>query len=147
MRFEAVIMLRIPRSIVDAVIAHARRDLPNEACGYLAGRVDDAGGAPVAEIAAHFPMSNVDASPEHFGFDPAEQFAAWRQASGLGLKLAACYHSHPVTPARPSAEDVRLAYDPGIRYVIVSLAAETPAVRCFRIRDGEAAAEDIEVTP
>jgi proteasome lid subunit RPN8/RPN11 len=137
-------MLRIPRSIFEAVIAHARRDLPNEACGYLAGRVD---GADMAEIAAHLPLTNVDASPEHFGFDPAEQFAAFRQAGGLGLKLLACYHSHPATPARPSAEDIRLAYDPGIHYVIVSLAAEAPAVQSFRIRNGEAAPEDIEVTP
>ncbi|MDR2450924.1 MAG: M67 family metallopeptidase [Candidatus Accumulibacter sp.] len=138
-------MLRIPRSILDAVIAHARRGLPNEACGYLAGKVCSAGGA--AEIAAHFPLTNVDASPEHFGFDPAEQFAALRQAGGLGLKLAACYHSHPATPARPSAEDIRLAYDPGISYVIVSLAAEAPEVKSFRIRNGEATPEGIEVAP
>jgi proteasome lid subunit RPN8/RPN11 len=140
-------MLRIPRSILDAVLAHARRDLPNEACGYLAGKVCGAGGAPLVEIAAHFPLTNVDASPEHFRFDPAEQFAAFRQAGGLGLQLAACYHSHPTTPVRPSAEDVRLAYDPGIHYVIVSLAAGAPEVKSFRIRDGEARPEDIEVTP
>jgi proteasome lid subunit RPN8/RPN11 len=133
-------MLKIPRSIRAALIEHARRDAPIEACGYLSGI---SGG----EVRAHFPMTNADASPEHFGFDPAEQFAAFKEAGRRGQKLIACYHSHPATPARPSAEDVRLAHDPEISYVIVSLAAAEPTVESFRIRDGEASPEDIEVIP
>ncbi|MDR2678555.1 MAG: M67 family metallopeptidase [Zoogloeaceae bacterium] len=135
-------MLKIPQSLYDALIAHARRDLPNEACGYL-------GGTAVGEerrVSSHFPLTNVDASPEHFGFDPAEQFAAMKTASAQGERLIVCYHSHPATPARPSEEDIRLAYDPNISYIIVSLAAAEPVVKAFRIRKGEVETESIEVS-
>jgi proteasome lid subunit RPN8/RPN11 len=60
-----------------------------------------------------------------------------------GLQLCAIYHSHPTSPARPSAEDIKLAYDPGISYVIVSLAEEDPAVRSFRIKAPRVEQEDI----
>jgi proteasome lid subunit RPN8/RPN11 len=64
-----------------------------------------------------------------------------------GLQLRAIYHSHPATAARPSEEDIRLAYDPGVSYVIVSLAEENPAVRSFRIRALQVEPEDIEIVP
>ncbi|MDR0234535.1 MAG: M67 family metallopeptidase [Zoogloeaceae bacterium] len=135
-------MIKIPRSIYEALIAHARQDAPIEACGYLAGRRLESGG----EVVAHFPMKNVDASAEHFAFDPAEQFAVFNQANKQGLKLIACYHSHPATPARPSEEDIRLAYDPNIHYLIVSLAESEPVVKSFRIIKGEVTPETLEVS-
>ena len=135
-------MLKIPRTLHDALIEHARRDAPIEACGYLAGVVDVAGVA-----GAHFPLTNIDASAEHFSFDPAEQFAAFKEAGKQGMKLIACYHSHPATPARPSAEDIKLAYDPNISYIIVSLAEEEPVVKSFRIQGGQVEIEEIEVLP
>lgn len=135
-------MLKIPRAILGELVAHARRDAPIEACGYLAGVVADG----ERRVAARFPLTNVDASAEHFSLDPAEQFAAFKEAARRGLKLAACYHSHPATPARPSAEDIRLAHDPNISYVIVSLADAEPSVRSFRIEGGRAEAEEIEIT-
>ena len=134
-------MLKIPRPIYDALIAQARQDAPIEACGYLAGRRLETGD----EIAAHFPMKNVDASAEHFAFDPAEQFAALKEAGKQGLKLIACYHSHPATPARPSEEDIRLAFDSSIHYLIVSLAESEPVVKSFRIVKGEVTHEPLEV--
>ncbi|GHU33255.1 Mov34/MPN/PAD-1 family protein [Betaproteobacteria bacterium] len=135
-------MLKIPRTLHDAIIEHARRDAPIEACGYLAGVLDVAG-----VVGAHFPLTNIDASAEHFSFDPAEQFAAFKEAGKQGMKLIACYHSHPATPARPSAEDIKLAYDPNISYIIVSLAKETPVVKSFRIKGGQVEIEEIEVLP
>ncbi|GHU19128.1 Mov34/MPN/PAD-1 family protein [Betaproteobacteria bacterium] len=135
-------MLKIPRTLHDALIEHARRDAPIEACGYLAGVLDVAG-----VVGAHFPLTNTDASAEHFSFDPAEQFAAFKEAGKQGMKLIACYHSHPASPARPSAEDIKLAYDPNISYVIVSLVEETPVVKSFRIKGGQVEIEEIEVLP
>jgi proteasome lid subunit RPN8/RPN11 len=132
-------MLKIPRALHEAIIEHARRDAPIEACGYLAGTAGVAG--------AHFPLTNVDASAEHFSFDPAEQFATFKEAGKQGMKLIACYHSHPATPARPSAEDIKLAYDPNISYVIVSLAEVEPVVKSFRIKGGKVETEEIEVSP
>ncbi len=130
-------MLRIPQQIIDEITVQARQGLPEEICGYLAGRN--------GQVTRCFPMTNTDHSPEHFSFDPAEQFQVVRQVRKEGLEILANYHSHPATPARPSQEDIRLAYDPDISYVIVSLATGSPDVRSFRIRKGEVEKEEILV--
>lgn len=130
-------MLRIKKDILDAIIAHSERELPFEACGYLAGRD--------GIICRHYELTNIDQSTQHFSMAPQEQFAAVKDMRRQGLKLGGVYHSHPATPARPSAEDIRLAHDPNLTYIIVSLAGETPVVRAFSIRGGEAEAEPLEI--
>ncbi|MDP4210535.1 MAG: M67 family metallopeptidase [Bacteroidota bacterium] len=130
-------MLTIKREVLDQIIAHAQADLPNEACGYLAGND--------GSVSFGYPLTNVDHSPEHFSFDPAEQFRTVKDARNKGLQIVANYHSHPETPARPSQEDIRLAFDPEISYVIISLAGETPDVKSFRIKDGVVEKEEIVV--
>ena len=120
--------LAIEEPIISALLAHGRREEPNEACGYLA--------AKDGVICRIFELTNIDAAPEHYSMDPAEQFAVIRQVREEGLQLAAVYHSHPATPARPSVEDLRLAHDPDIIYVIVSMMAGVAPVRAFRIKQG-----------
>ena len=117
----------IPNSIAEKIIAHAKHASPIEACGYLAGTGDT-----VSEI---YPMTNLDQSTEHFSFDPKEQFKAVKDARANGLTLIACYHSHPETPARPSEEDIKLAVDPNIVYIIVSLAGASPDIKSFKIKN------------
>jgi [CysO sulfur-carrier protein]-S-L-cysteine hydrolase len=121
-------VLAIEEKIIAALLAHGRREEPNEACGYLA--------AQDGVVCRHFELTNIDAAPDHYAMDPAEQFAVIRQIRAEGLQLAAVYHSHPETPARPSIEDLRLAHDPKVIYVIVSLMAGVVPVRAFRIRQG-----------
>jgi proteasome lid subunit RPN8/RPN11 len=130
-------MLKIPKEIYEDIVSHAKQQTPIEACGYLAG-LDDV----VKKI---YKMKNTDNSKEHFSFDPKEQFEAFKDANKQGLRLIACYHSHPKTPARPSEEDIKLAYDPNISYVIVSLADLEPDVKSFKIKKGEVAKEDMEI--
>jgi [CysO sulfur-carrier protein]-S-L-cysteine hydrolase len=130
-------MLTISQHIIDQLFEHAKNGLPEEVCGYLAGtdRV----------VTNHFRMTNIDHSSEHFAFDPAEQFQVVRQVRKEGKVILANYHSHPETPARPSQEDIRLAYDPEISYVIVSLASETPDIKSFIIRNGIVEKEEIQI--
>lgn len=130
-------MLRIPKQIIDELFDHARQGLPEEVCGYLAGSG--------REVTRQFRLTNIDHSNEHFSFDPAEQFQVAREARKAGLEILANYHSHPESPARPSKEDIRLAFDPNIGYVIVSLAGEFPDVKAFRIQNGEVEKEEIQV--
>jgi proteasome lid subunit RPN8/RPN11 len=130
-------MLKLADSAVAGIIAHARADAPTEACGYL--------GEKDGVASRVFRLTNVDASPEHFSLDPKEQFAVVRQMRQEGYKLRAVYHSHPASPARPSQEDIRLAFDPSLSYVIVSLAEAEPVVKSFTIRNGVVAAEEIEL--
>lgn len=118
------------------IVAHARAELPNEACGYLGER--DGVASRVVRL------TNADASPEHYRLIPAEQFAAMRALRAEGFALRAVYHSHPASPARMSDEDLRLAADPALSYVIVSLAAAEPVVKSFRV-DAAAGEEDLRV--
>ncbi|MDR1666191.1 MAG: M67 family metallopeptidase [Bacteroidales bacterium] len=127
----------IPQSVLDAVIRQAYDELPNEACGLLVGLN--------GQVHQHYPLNNVDHSPEHFSFDPKEQFRVLKEARADGLKIIANYHSHPATPARPSQEDIRLAYDPDIIYLIVSLAGEKPDAKAFSIRNGAVTPVEIEI--
>lgn len=130
-------MLQIPQQIINDLFDHAKTGLPEEVCGYLAG--------VGREVTRQFRLTNVDHSNEHFSFDPKEQFQVLREVRKDGLEILANYHSHPETPARPSQEDIRLAYDPNISYVIVSLAAELPDVKSFRIKNGEVEKEEIQI--
>lgn len=77
--------------------------------------------------------------------DPAEQFAVMRDIRQRNLALIGNFHSHPATPSRPSDEDKRLAFDPSLRYLILSLAESGPVLRSFRIRGGEAIAEPLHI--
>jgi proteasome lid subunit RPN8/RPN11 len=129
-------MIRIPSSVIDAIVAQARNELPDEACGLLTGKEN--------EVTRQYPLTNIDHSPEHFSFDPKEQFQVLREARAQGLQIIANYHSHPESPARPSEEDIRLAFDPGIIYIILSLLdKENPVIKAFSIREGKV--ESIEI--
>jgi proteasome lid subunit RPN8/RPN11 len=130
-------MITLKRNIYEQIVAHAKADLPNEACGYLAGEN--------GVITHHYALTNIDHSPEHFSFDPAEQFQTVKDARGRGMKIIANYHSHPETPARPSQEDIRLAYDPEISYVIISLANNGADVKSFRIQNAIVEKEEIQI--
>lgn len=127
----------IPKTIAEAIFDQARNGLPEEICGYLAGKDGN--------VLRHYPMTNIDHSPVHFSFDPAEQFRVLRDARNSGLDILANYHSHPESPARPSEEDIRLAFDPSISYVIVSMQATQPDIKSFRIVNGRVEAEELVV--
>jgi proteasome lid subunit RPN8/RPN11 len=122
-----------------ALFDHATRELPYEACGYLAGKVN--------LVCKHYELTNLDQSEVHFSMDPKEQFAAVKDMRDQGLKLRGVYHSHPAGPTKPkpSAEDIRLAHEPDIIDVIVSLAETKPSVSAFSIRRGEVTLEPIEI--
>lgn len=130
-------MLKITQSIIDEIIAHGHSEAPLEACGYLAEK----DGIICKSIA----MTNIDASPVHYSMDPAQQFAAMRNCRAEGLTIRAVYHSHPETAAYPSAEDIKLAYDPALSYVIVSLAESSPCINSFSINKERVIPERIEI--
>ena len=130
-------MLRIRQDILDKIIAHSRSEAPLEACGYLAQKD--------GVVCRHIAMKNIDASPVHYSMDPAQQFAAVKSCRNEGLAIRAVYHSHPETPARPSLEDIKLAYDPALSYVIISLAGENPVAKSFRIQKEKVLPEEIDI--
>lgn len=116
-------------------MAHVKKEAPLEACGYMAEKD--------GIVIRHYELTNMNASEVQYSMDPAEQFAAVRRMRAAGLNLRAAYHSHPRTPARPSAEDLRLAYDADLSYVIVSLV--NYSMKSYKIKNGMFEKEEIEI--
>ncbi len=124
-----MLKLEIPNNVFDEMVEQARAEAPIEACGILAG-CD-------GRVEKLYKMTNVEHRRDHFMMAPAEQFAAVKDIRSASLDIVAVYHSHPETPARPSAEDIRLALTPGMIYVIVSLMGNNgPVMKGFQIEDG-----------
>ena len=137
--------LRIDRALYDRLLAHAAAAAPQEAVGLLAVGGED--GARAARVTRFYPGTNLDASPTRYTMDPAEVLAALRDIEARGWRLGAIVHSHPSTPAVPSATDLREARYPDALMVIVGLADAPPAVRAWRVipATGQAAAGVAEV--
>ncbi len=131
--------MRIKKEVIEHILAHAEKDAPVEACGYLLG----------AEgfITRDLPMTNAEGREDHFTFDPKEQFDAYKTARAQEMEIIGAYHSHPATPARPSMEDIKLAFDPGILYVIASLVGDERTVKAFWIRGGKVEEEPLMIEP
>ena len=128
-------MLRLSGEVYSEVVAHALSGLPNEACGLLAA----AGGDDL--VSRFIPMRNAAESSQIYRLDDAEFLQVERMVDDEGLTLVAVMHSHTHTTAYPSPTDVRdaAAFDPfgALLYVIVSLKDPEPALRCYRLLDGE----------
>lgn len=127
----------ITRDAYEKMIAHAKSLFPIEACGYVGG-ADDI-------YSTVYTMKNIDNSEEHFSFSPEEQVQTFLEAKKAGLRLGVVFHSHPYTPARPSEEDIRLAIDSRVIYIIISLMNETPDMKAFHIENGTVTPERIEL--
>jgi [CysO sulfur-carrier protein]-S-L-cysteine hydrolase len=138
-------VLKIPREHVDTMIAHARADHPDEACGVIVG--PEGADHPARVV----PMINAERSPTFFRFDAAEQFQLYKDLDAADEEIVVVYHSHTATEAYPSRTDISLATEPQAHYVLVSTAesgaAQGPvSVRSYRILDGVVTEEEISVT-
>ena len=123
-------MLTMKKADYEKMVAHAESELPDEACGLIAGRID--GDDKIIEKV--YLLTNIDHSNEHFSLDPKEQLAAVKDMRANGLKPLGNWHSHPESPSRPSEEDKRLAYDPTVNYLILSLMdMDQPVLKAFDI--------------
>ena len=130
-------MLKIPKGIQDALFAQALRENPLECCGLLAGIGD--------KVSHHYQIKNGDQSPTTYLMDPKEQFWAFGNMRQNQLDLLAIYHSHTHTPAYPSATDIRLAFYPESRYLIITLMNSKPQMRLFTIVNEAVTEESFEI--
>jgi [CysO sulfur-carrier protein]-S-L-cysteine hydrolase len=133
-------VLELRRDLLDVIVAHARRDHPDEACGIVAGPVGSDRPERVVE------MTNAERSPTFYRFDSQEQLRVWREMDDRDEEPVVIYHSHTATEAYPSRTDVSLAQEPGAHYLLVSTRADDEVeVRSFRIVDGEVGEEEVRV--
>ncbi|GIU97058.1 MAG: CysO-cysteine peptidase [Actinomycetota bacterium] len=132
-------MAELDEGLYAEIVAQGLREFPNECCGLIAANGD---GRPVKV----FPMRNADASPVTYRLDGREQLRAFEEMEANDWELWAIYHSHTHSEAYPSETDVRLAFYPEARYIVLSLAdRERPVVRSFFIRDGEVQEEELTI--
>ncbi|WP_166353300.1 Mov34/MPN/PAD-1 family protein [Phytoactinopolyspora limicola] len=133
-------VLTIRQDIVDAIIEHARRDHPDEACGVVAGPA----GSDRPE--RFIPMLNAARSPTFYEFDSMDLLRLYREMESRDEEPVVIYHSHTATEAYPSRTDVSIAAEPNAHYVLVSTRDEHDAdFRSFRIVDGQVTEEEVKI--
>jgi [CysO sulfur-carrier protein]-S-L-cysteine hydrolase len=133
-------VLVIRADLVEAMVAHARRDHPDEACGVLAGPE----GSDRPE--RHIPIINAERSPTFYRFDSHEQLKVWRSLEDSGDAPIVIYHSHTASEAYPSRTDVNLASEPDAHYVLVSTRdPDRHELRSYRIVDGVVTEEPVNI--
>ena len=139
-------MLTIDRTTYDAIVAHAKRDHPVEACGVVAG--PEGSDRPERFIE----MVNAAGSPTFYEFDSADLLRLYREMDDNDEEPVVVYHSHTATEAYPSRTDIGLASEPNAHYVLVSTREhgnnEGPVeFRSYRIIDGAVTEEEVTVVP
>ena len=133
-------MLSISTDLYGKIVAHARKDHPDEACGVLAGPL----GSDRPE--RFIPMDNVARSPTFYEFDSMEQLRVWREMDDNDEEPIVIYHSHTATEAYPSRTDISIAGWPEAHYVLVSTRDESATeFRSYRILDGVVEEEPVVV--
>src|SRR5690242_839943 len=137
-------MLRIDQATRDAIVAHARRDHPDEACGVVAGPAGS--DRPLRFV----PMLNAARSPTFYEFDSADLLQLYKEMDANDEEPVVVYHSHTATEAYPSRTDTGLAMEPGAHYVLVSTREhgnnDGPVeFRSYKIVDGEVTEEEVAV--
>ncbi|MEW2483353.1 M67 family metallopeptidase [Mycobacterium sp. NPDC049093] len=133
-------MLVIRRDLVEAMVAHARADHPDEACGVIAG--PDGSDRPERFIQ----MVNAERSPTFYRFDSMEQLRVWKAMDEADEAPVVIYHSHTGTEAYPSRTDVSIAAEPDAHYVLVSTRdPDEHELRSYRIIDGVVTEEPVDI--
>ena len=133
-------MLTIDAAIIEAIVAHARRDHPDEACGIVAGSVD-------SDVATrHIPMENAARSMTFYEFDSHEYLRVWREMDDADEEAIVIYHSHTATEAYPSRTDISFAGWPQAHYLLVSTRdPDRTEIRSFRIVDATVTEEEVSL--
>ena len=135
-------MIWLLKTDYEKIVAHAEKELPNEACGLIGGTIN----GDSKKIKKVYLLTNIDHSNEHFSLDPKEQLAAIKDMRQNGLVPLGNWHSHPESPSRPSDEDKRLAYDSKASYMILSLMdSQTPGLNSFKITGDTAEKEELVI--
>ena len=137
-------MLSIDQATYDSIVAHAKKDHPDEACGVIAG--PEGSDRPERFI----PMLNAARSPTFYEFDPVDLLKLYKEMDANDEEPVVVYHSHTATEAYPSRTDIGLASEPNAHYVLVSTREHGNShgpveLRSYRIIDGEVTEEEVTV--
>lgn len=138
-------VLYLTPEVFDAICDLAFQEYPLEMCGLIAGPLDEADDAEIAQAQIFYPCYNVAQSSKVYTLEPLDHLRAERDADDRGWEIIGVVHSHTHSEPYPSPTDVAQAPDPGWHYVIVSLKRDGPELRSYRIVDGEISEEPVEI--
>ena len=127
--------------LYDEIVQYAKEHLPEESCGLIAGEID----GDNKTIKKVYFLENTDHAEDHFTLNPKEQLEAVKDMRKNGYKPLGNWHSHPSSPSRPSVEDIKLAYDKGASYMIVSFLTKAPVINSFHIENDQYEKEDLRI--
>ncbi|MBR1796513.1 MAG: M67 family metallopeptidase [Clostridiales bacterium] len=134
----------LKKSDYEKILEYAVSELPNEACGLIAGIIRNDGEEEIRNIEKVYLLTNTDHSNEHFSLDPKEQLQSIKDMRENGLTPLGNWHSHPESPSRSSQEDIRLAFDKNANYLILSLMDRSnPVLNSFHVENGESTKEEL----
>lgn len=134
-------IIRMDVTLYDEIVQYAKEHLPEESCGLIAGEID----GDNKTIKKVYFLENTDHAEDHFTLNPKEQLEAVKDMRKNGYKPLGNWHSHPSSPSRPSVEDIKLAYDKGASYMIVSFLTKAPVVNSFHIENDQYEKEDLRI--
>jgi proteasome lid subunit RPN8/RPN11 len=129
--------MKIAPELLQRVVEHARRDAPNECCGFIFLR----------DGVAEEVMAVENTTPSPFRFEiGARDLLTLGEADADGRE-AVIYHSHTRSAPRPSQTDINFAVNwPGVDWLIVGVAGDEPEVRTWSIApDGTVEEVEVEV--
>lgn len=135
--------LLIPRPIYEAMLAHARAELPAECCGLLAGTMNDG----IGRVTQHLPLVNALKSPTEYESEPRSMLAAQKAIRASGTQELAVYHSHPTSDPIPSRRDLERSYGEGVLNLIIGLRGAEPEVRGWWLATERAREAEWEIDP
>lgn len=134
-------IIRMDVKLYDEIVQYAKEHLPEESCGLIAGEID----GDNKTIKKVYFLENTDHAEDHFTLNPKEQLEAVKDMRKNGYKPLGNWHSHPSSPSRPSVEDIKLAYDKGASYMIVSFLTKAPVINSFHIENDQYEKEDLRI--
>jgi proteasome lid subunit RPN8/RPN11 len=133
----------VAAALLKDIVAHAREEYDAECCGMIAYGLDGGGERKAMQVHR---ARNIYASRKRFEIDGKEVLRTTDEFEGEGWELGAIYHSHTHTAPYPSQTDINFAANwPGLEWVIVGLAEETPEVRCYMIDGADVREVELEV--
>jgi proteasome lid subunit RPN8/RPN11 len=132
---DAPLVVRIPRQIYEAMIAHVVAGYPNEACGAL--------GSKDGQVVKHYPSANAAEDPADFSIIAPEDLLAIFEDIDTYDGEMIYYHSHPKSEAYPSRRDKDWARRNRLLYIIFShrFYPQPPYARVFQVNDDDSVTE------
>ena len=113
-------MISIAARLIDQITQAAQKAYPNECCGLLAGTGNLDGALTITQVRTSTNLAK-GSTRDHFEVDPRVHFDLIHELEGTNERVIGHYHSHPNHPARPSEEDLKMALDPKLLWLIVGL--------------------------